>query len=153
MAIKITISPDLLAFQPRAMQKLAIGKQGVASYLETQIKQQIRTVDAVASGSLLNDVRRLPSESNVIRVGSDKIQAQFVEEGRPPGKVPRWSEFKPILQAWAKAKGLSIPENALYPIALKIREKGFKGRFPFKKAAESATPGALRILSNSLEGL
>lgn len=151
--VKITISPDLLAFEQRAKQGLAIGRQGVALHLETQIKQQIRAVDAVASASLLNDVRRLQSDANVIRVGSDKVQAQFVEEGRKPGPVPRWSAFKPILQAWAKAKGLSIPENALYPIALKIREKGFKGRFPFKNAAETATPGALRILSNALEGL
>ena len=151
--VKVTISPDLLAFERRAMQKLAIGREGVALRVETEIKQQIRAVEAVASGSLLDSVRRLDSPSNVIRVGSDKIQAKFVEEGRPPGKVPQWSVFRPILQAWAKSKGINIPEDKLYAVAVKIRRDGFKGRFPFKKAAEIATPGVLRILSNSLEGL
>jgi hypothetical protein len=153
MPVKITISPELLNLSRRAAQKLAVGQQAIALYGETQIKQQIRAVDAVASGSLLNNVRRLNAPSNVVRIGSDKIQAQFVEEGRPPGPVPRWSVFKPILQAWAKAKGLNIPESALYPIALKIKEQGFKGRFPFKKAAEISAPGAVRILERTFEGL
>lgn len=151
--VKITISPDLLNFEQRVLQKLAIGRGGVALYAETQIKQQVRAVDAVASGGLVNSVRRLASANNVIRVGSDKIQATFVEEGRKPGKIPRWSVFKPILQAWAKAKGLNIPEGALYPIALKIKEQGFKGRFPFRKAMELSTSGVVRILERSLEGL
>lgn len=152
-AVKITISPDLLNFERRAMQKIAIGSEGVRLYGATIIKQEIRKADAVASGALMNSVRPLDAPSNVIRIGSDKIQAQFVEEGRKPGKIPSWSVFKPILQAWAKSKGLNIPESALYPIALKIKEQGFKGRFPFKKAAEIAAPGVVRIFERSLEGL
>lgn len=151
--VKITISQDLANFEQRALQKLANGREGVALYVETQIKQQVRAVDAVASGGLLNSVRRLASPNNVIRVGSEKIQAKFVEEGRKPGHVPRWSVFKPILQAWAKAKGVNIPEDKLYAVAVKIRKEGFKGRFPFRKAMEFSESGAVRILERSLEGL
>lgn len=151
--VKVTISPDLLTFERRALQKLAVGREGVALFGETQIKQQIRAVDAVASGNLLNSVQRLDAPQDTIRIGSEKIQAKFVEEGRPPGKVPRWSIFKPILEAWAKAKRINIPEDKLYAVAVKIRNEGFKGRFPFRKAAEISAPGVARILERSLQGL
>lgn len=151
--VKVTISADLLTFERRALQKLAIGSEAVALYGTTQIKQQIRAVDAVASGNLVNSVQRLTSPTNTVRIGSDKIQAKFVEDGRPPGPVPRWSVFKPILAAWARAKGLNIPENKLYAVAIKIRNEGFKGRFPFRKAAEISAPGVVRILERSLQGL
>jgi hypothetical protein len=151
--VRITISPGLLTLDERINRRLAVARVGVANLVEVNVKQAIREVGAVASGELVNSIERKPSPPDTIRVGTDKVQGPIVEEGRPPGAVPPWPRFKVILRAWAAAKNLRFSDSALWFIAQKIRREGFKGRFPFKTAAERSRPQVVNILRDVFRGL
>lgn len=151
--VKVTLSADLITLPGRIDRRIGAARRASANLLEINVKGQIIEVGAVASKDLLNSVDLLAFRDDFVSVGSAKPQAYFVEHGRKPGPVPRWSVFKPILRAWADAKGLAIPDSALYPIALKIRREGFKGRFPFEKAARISEPQIVRVFNRAFENL
>ena len=149
--IKITISQPLDTLPRRLKQGLAIGQNGAGLHAQTHIKQSIRAVNAVASKELVDTIEApkvelLGANSIVVKVGSKKKQAFWIEYGRKAEAFLSWAAAKVILRAWAAAKGLQITDSGLWFIRKKIIAEGFKAREPFKKARAAMAPGIARII-------
>lgn len=154
MPVRVTLSPGLQRLDSQLRQRVAQAQAKSGLLIETECKAQIQAVDAVASKELLHSVRVLDKTPTRTRIGSDKPQARIIEKGRKPGgKIPRWSVFRPLLALWVARKGLAIPAEKLYAVALKIARAGFRGRFPFQKATRIVAPKVRRVFSESLKGL
>lgn len=135
--ITITLSADLLNLPANLERALRQGQAEASFIVIRNSQRKIQEVGAVASKRLFFSVRELERKPGVISVGSTLPQAGIIENGRRPGqKIPPWRIFKPILEAWAHAKGLQI--DNLYPVALKIKRDGIKARHPFKFAVEES---------------
>lgn len=154
--IRITISPELTSLPQRMAQRAETAQKSTAALLIRQEQQSIRDVGAVASQELVNSVEEFDSNDTRVRVGSKKPQADYVENGRKPGKVPAWREFKPILEAWAASKGLHF--DNLYAVAQKLRKFGFygqnsEGKKPFQKARDKSEPMIVELWQKAFRGL
>ena len=149
--VRIKIGDGLNTLGPRLRQAVTVAREGQRLHAETQIKQSLRNVNAVASQELLNSTAtELSSDMRQLRAGVTAKQGKWVEVGRKPGKVPAWRVFRPILRAWATLKGIAIDDGGLYAIARKLREQGFAGRYPIQKARDAMSPGLFNILRNAL---
>lgn len=153
MPIKVTISPDLLSLPTRLDQRMATTRKTVAELVTIQVKSQVQVVGAIASGKLQNSIKQFPTKKDRVSVGSDVVQAYFIENGRKPGPVPRWSVFKPILRTWAVSKGLNLTDGVLYAIAQKIRKEGYKARRPFAKTKKIVEPQIAALVNSQFAGL
>lgn len=131
--IEVVISDDLLNLPDTLARAAREAQRAGADQVLNESRESLKSVGAFATGGLSNSGRVEPAGNNTLAVKFDS-PADIIERGRRPGPVPRWSVFEPMLRAWANAKGLSI--DNLYPIALKIRREGFKGRYPFRQALE-----------------
>jgi len=154
--LRITISPQLQSLPQRMAQRAKTARAESAELLKRNTQQSIRDVGAVASQELVNSVEKFDSREDRVRVGSRKPQADYVENGRKPGKVPLWREFKARLEAWAASKGLRF--DNLYAVAQKLRKHGFygqnsEGKKPFAKAAKASEPGIVAIWRRAFRGL
>lgn len=154
--IKVTISPQLRSLPNRMAQRAKTARTESAELLKRNTQQSIREVGAVASQELVNSIEEFRSGDNRVRVGSKKPQAEYVEHGRKPGKVPPWREFKAQLEAWATAKGLHF--DNLYAVAQKLRKYGFygknsEGKRPFAKAATASRPMIVALWRKAFRGL
>lgn len=141
-----------MAMPANLKQGIANGRTGQKLYAVTVIKQSIRGVNAVASKQLVNTVdATLSTNLTSLKAGTVAKQGYWIEYGRKPNKpVPAWEKFKLILRAWAAAKGLLVDDSGLWFIAKKIREKGWPGRFPVKKARDAMSPGLKNILAQAI---
>lgn len=153
MPLKVTISAGLLNLPQRIDRCVKIARNGSQQLATTIIKQEIRSVGAVASQELVNSVRTLKNTADTDTVGSNVKQAYFIEFGRKPGPVPRWRIFKPILRKWANFKGLALSDSVLYLIGQKIKREGYKARQPFHKAANILLPKVGRLWRSVFRGL
>lgn len=145
LPITITISKALLTLPDRIDAAYSASLDKSSAAIAEQIRAQYEEDNAIASRATYNSVRELEARRDFRRIGADTLQAQFVERGRRPGKVPAWIEFKPILRKWADDKGLGFSDSALYLIARKIRRQGFAGRYSVKVSAEKVSPEVWRI--------
>lgn len=152
--VRVTVSESLNQLPVRLRRNVVIAQTAQKLYAETVIKQSIRSVGAVASKQLLDTIESQPvivaAPVGKIAVGSPVKQAFWIENGRRPGPVPRWAQFKPILRAWAAAKGLDISDSGLWFIAKKIRAEGFTAREPFKKARAAMAGGLFRFITDGI---
>lgn len=131
ITVRVTLSEDLKTLADD-LESALIQAQDEASRLYVQrARAELQTVGAVAEGKLRDGIHVQETSLKRSTVVAPK-PAKLIEEGRPPGAVPRWEVFEPILRRWAQFKGLVI--DNLYPIARKIRERGFRARFPFERA-------------------
>lgn len=153
MAIQVTLSPGLLRLPQRIERALAIGREGAGQYLIVAIRQQYRADKAVATGATIAATRILDNRPDLVRVGTDTPQAQFIERGRRPGAVPPWPVFRPLLRQWANAKGLALSDSALYLIGRKIRTRGYAARHSVETVAERSAPEIARIFRRALDQL
>lgn len=125
---------------------LIFGKEYV-----NELTNQLRKLDKVATGDLIRslDVRLIKTAFGTIYTIELLAEnyLQFVDAGRRPGK------FAPVraLQKWARVKG--IPQRAVYPINLKIKEQGIKPTHVLDKTLKRMDQNrrALNQLEDDLE--
>ena len=153
MPIKVTISPSLLALPARINQRTTIARNGAENLIQTGIKQEYRAVNAVASEATVRSVKVLNRTSDTSTIGPTTPQAFWIERGRKPGPVPRWSVFKPILRAWANFKRLAFSDSVLYLIGQKIKRTGYPGRYPVRNAAAKLRPKVGNLFRSVFRGL
>jgi hypothetical protein len=134
--VVVTISPGLLALPDALEAAIEAGQRDAGDLLVERFRESMKAVGANATGATAEGIAVAESgfeKTTIVAPAPSRV----IEEGRPAGKkVPQWSVFEPILQKWAKAKGLQI--DNLYPIAVKIRRDGYPARFPFKRALEGS---------------
>lgn len=153
MPLKVTISPTLLNLDKEIKRRLAIARNGAALLVQAEIKQGYRKASAVASEATVKSVKNIKTTSDTITIGPTTKQAFWIEEGRKPGAVPRFSVFKPILRKWAAFKGLSLSDTALYFISRKIRREGYKARHVVARAATTVKPKVISLFKSVFAGL
>jgi len=154
--LRITISPQLQSLPQRMAQRAKAAREDSAKLMIANTEQSIRDVGADASHELVNSVEEFDPREDRVRVGSKKPQADYVENGRKPGKVPPWREFKAILEKWAAAKGLHF--DNLYAVVQKLRKVGFygqsaEGKKPFQKARDKSEPMIIALWQKAFRGL
>lgn len=94
--------------------------QRLALAYEEQLRELLIEKGKEASGTLVNSVRTaIRSDGNkaVIEIYAEDY-IRFVDKGRNPGRFPPLS----AIRSWVALKG--IAEEAVFPIARKIAEKG-----------------------------
>lgn len=143
--VRVTVSESLVTLPQRLKRNIVLAQGAQQQYAVAQVKSQIQSVNAIASRQLIDTITAEPlvivENTRLVKVGSPAKQAFWIENGRRPGPVPHWEQFKPILRAWAAAKGLQFSDSALWFIAKKIRAQGFTAREPFKKARAAMAGG------------
>ena len=97
--------------------------QKLGDSLTEDMKSIIKLNGAMATGALYNKLKAVAVESNTTYkiVISYPIQGKFIDEGRKPGSMPPLKD----IENWTRIKG--IPISAAFPIAMKIKERGYKG--------------------------
>lgn len=110
-------------------------------------------MDAVASEDTVKSVKVIKRTGDISTVGATTVQAFFIEKGRKPGPVPRWSIFKPILRRWANFKRLAFSDSVLYLIGQKIKREGYPGRYPIRTAAAKLRPRVALLFRSVFRGL
>src|SRR3990172_11974888 len=153
MAIRVTISPTLLNLPQRIRQRVAIARNGSELLIQTGIKLECRAVNAVASEATLKSVKVINRTKDTSTIGATTPQAFWIEHGRKPGPVPRWSIFRPILRLWANFKRLAFSDSVLYLIGQKIKREGYPGRFPVRTAAAKLRPKVGNLFRSVFRGL
>lgn len=95
------------------------GKEYIA-----ELSNELRRLDKKASGKLLQSLDTRVIKTAFGTLYTIQLRAedylQYVDAGRRPGTYPPISKIR----QWTRVKG--IPENAAFPIARKIKEKGIK---------------------------
>lgn len=148
MEVRITPSRDLMALPDRLIEALTEAQSDSGDLLVERSRDSLRTVGAFATGDTARGVMVRDSAISRTEIFAPS-PSRLIEEGRPAGKVPAWSVFEPILERWARAKGLQA--DNLYPIALKIRREGYPARFPFRQALEDSKADVLRIFDKAIK--
>jgi hypothetical protein len=105
-------------------QELEDNLKKIAETLEYEMKSIIELNGAIATGTLLNDLSvQFEKENKGYRIAvSYPFYGKFINEGRNPS-----TRMPPLdaIREWTRIKG--IPDEAVYPIAKKIQEEGYKG--------------------------
>lgn len=153
MPLKVSISLSLLALPSRIKQRAVIARNGAELLIQRGVKESYRAVEAVASEATVKSVKVIKRTPSTSTIGATTPQAYWIERGRKPGPVPRWSIFRPILRKWANFKGLSFSDSALYLIGQKIRREGYKGRYPVRAAAAKLRPKVASLFRSVFRGL
>lgn len=91
--------------------------------ITNQMKEIIKSKGAVASGKLINSIDYDVIVDDATGLWTLTIEYEdygyFVDQGRNPGRFPP----KDAIQNWMRLKG--IPQEALWPIMVKIKKAGF----------------------------
>lgn len=133
-------------------EKRKLSKQ-LRTVAEREVKAAIVEVDAVASKRLLNsitsEVSFANSRSYLIKIGSTEVHAEYIEEGRPAGRMP------PIqaIYNWMIAKGIEGTTHNAYLIAKKIGKDGYEPKRPFELAKDQIANFIPILLDDFLKGL
>ena len=88
------------------------------------MKALIELNGSIATGWLIDSIasKVFKDKNDVYSLSfSYLFYGKFVDKGRRPGKMPPLDDIR----EWARIKG--IPQTAVYPIAKKIGEEGYKG--------------------------
>lgn len=137
MPITENVTAQLPKFSKALFEKLTkIIAEESKNLAETEVKKQIKRVNAIASRQFFNsvtaDIRKSGSRSFLVSVGSDDRAAQPIEEGIKPTFVPIIEIYK-----WMRDKGIgSDPAFANY-VRNKLATEGYEGRHVFQKAEDS----------------
>jgi len=102
--------------------------QATANEIFDEARRNIKSNDSYASGELYDSViTEVSARGLAIYVGSTSHYAPYVEFGTRP-------HFPPLdaIREWCRVKG--IPEEAVFPIAKKIAERGTQAQ-PFLRPA------------------
>ena len=103
-------------------QELENNLKKIAETLEYEMKSIIEITGAIATGALLNELSvQFEEENDGYRLAiSYPFYGKFIDKGRGPStKMPPLDAIK----EWTRIKG--IPEEAAFPIAMKIKNEGF----------------------------
>lgn len=135
LRLQVRLSPGLASLADDLETELGLSMHEAAGLLVREMQRKVTEVGAVAEGNLRDGIEIESVFPFGASIKAPNV-ARLIEYGRPPGKVPPWSVFEPILERWARFKGLQI--DNLYPIAKKIRERGFRARYPFQRALNTS---------------
>lgn len=150
MPIQVTLSPALESLPDRLRRTLERSHEQAGREMVNRVRERIIGVGAIASFALLRSIDKQYEDRGAIKawlVGSDQVQAYFVEYGRKPNRRP--PPVEPILR-WIILKGIGSDRGLAFAIAKSIGKKGFKGRFPFWKAMVSMRPRIEEIFDRNL---
>jgi len=103
-------------------QQLEDKLKKIADNIEYEMKSIIELNGSIATGRLLNDLSvQFEKENDGYRLGiSYPFYGKFIDKGRGPStRMPPLDAIK----EWTRIKG--IPEEAAFPIAMKIKNEGF----------------------------
>jgi hypothetical protein len=134
-------------------RKLGLLKDVEAAAAKREVKRALVNIEAGAKrrvrvdrGGLRNSITHQTREQGLSGVaGTNSEYGPATEFGRKPGSFPPLDAIK----EWAKRKG--IPEEAAYPIALKIAREGIEEAPFLVPAFEEERPKFLARLEAALD--
>lgn len=150
----LNAAPRLLAVVDRALYR-------AGSVAEREVKRLLPVDAGTLRASVKTELR--PSGSQrVAEVGTAVHYAEWVEEGRAPGKRPPVQALIPWVKRNLRIERVSKrtkrplkrrrgpteseARSLAYVIARKIGREGTKGRYPFREGLKAATPEIMAIL-------
>jgi hypothetical protein len=143
--LRVTGTDALRGAESRVVARTRTWLQGVLRLYRDTVKE----LSPVATGAFKRSIfyrTKVRGAELTGFVGSSlpEAQANAVENGRAPGKMPPSAPIR----AWMQVRG--IDARAEWPIRKKIAEQGTKGSFPFARAARK-NRGILRTRVRDLE--
>lgn len=125
-----------------AEDRILTALEAIGKDLVKEMRAKIKLNGSYASGWLYNSFKSKAMK----RAGKYELEIDyvyyglFVDKGRRPGKQPPLDDIR----QWCRLKG--IPEDAAYPIARKIGERGYAAK-PFSDVAVDDLATVAKIIS------
>lgn len=154
----VYLPPDYLRLAELMLGEFKVAADETATWMGDRLRERITTPDSRgrvidSSHELLESIEEeafVLGDHISAEAWSTAAQAEWIEEGRPPGPAP----IAPII-AWMLDKGIAprdgeTLEQAAHAIATKIMREGFEGRPIFEETLEEADSIAIAALDRAM---